>query len=219
MSKKQTQPSKPPAYKETIADQIKRIKEQNYGKRQTKELEKQLKNLELQLKKEQEKKKLEIQEKQLQKLERERKLEFEKKVSEVQKEAELEKKENKLLCRFFIEAPIEIQRSKTFVCPMPGCVDLHELILELTLEDTLEMEMEKVRTGPKVDEKVFESFLKKYIKEKELFEKKRDAVKSGINLFTADPSLFKDDENADDDKYENLNYSNDEEKSGQVEEE
>lgn len=211
MSKKKQSISNTKPQRETVTEQIKRIKEQNYGKKLTKEIEKQLKNLDLQLKEEQKKKKKEIEEKQIQKLERERKLEYEKKITEVQKEVEKEKKENKLICRFFVEAPIDIQRNGSFKCPNPGCIDLHELTNELTLEDTLEMEMEKVRKGPKIDETTFNNFLIKYIKERAIFEKQRDAVKSGINLFSADPSLFKDDENADDKKYDNLDYNNSEE--------
>lgn len=197
--------------KETTAEAIKRIERQNTGKSKSKEVKMQLKLLNFQLKEEQKEKKAEAEERMKLKKEKERKMEHEKKLQEVQKEAEKEKKENKLLCRFFIEAPIEIQRSGNFACPNPGCKDLHELSEELTLEDTLEMEMERVRKGQKINKEVFDRFLKNYIKEREIFEKKKIAIKSGIDLFSVDPSIFKDDENAGDDTYENMGYQSDEE--------
>lgn len=179
------------------AKEQKRIIEMQLNNKQSKknfaDLKKQLIKLTL-LEKEEVKKKKEEAEQRAKEQEEKRKL-FELK----QKEEEETVKENlddemKLICKFFIEATDK----KKFVCPDPNCKDVHELDEEETFDDHIQKEMMNVKKGEKVTEETFKEWLLKKQKEDKIHEKKKQAIKNGIELFLLNPELFKDDDEVDD---------------------
>ncbi len=133
-------------------------------------------------------------------------------------------KKPKKICRFLLDAINANEFNKNWVCPFPRCKDIHKLVeigneneIDLSLEEYIELQRQNLddNVGKLVTEESFMAWKAKKDREEELHLKKVAALSTrakGVDLFTACPEIFKDDDEvAEDIDYTARNYEDSEE--------
>lgn len=142
----------------------------------------------------------------------------------IKKEAKKEVEEEtankqKSVCRFLIDGINNGEYTRNWVCPLPGCKDIHKLVelgsntdVEVSLEEYIELQRQTIdeTTVVPITQEVFAAWRAKKDKEEEIHAKRVAALSGnikGVELFKLRPELFEDDEEvAEDVDYRERNY-------------
>ncbi|XP_077301410.1 zinc finger CCCH domain-containing protein 15 homolog [Arctopsyche grandis] len=125
--------------------------------------------------------------------------------------------QQKVVCRFLIDAMNKGEFSNTWVCPIPKCSDIHKLIelsnnqeVEISLEEYIELQRLTLNESDltPVTDITFAEWKMKRDKEEALHAKRVAALScKGADLFLKNPEMFEDDEEVGDEiNYNERNY-------------
>lgn len=129
---------------------------------------------------------------------------------EVKKEAPVSvPKKQRVVCRFLVDALNAGEYTKSWVCPLPTCKDIHKLLdlggdakVEVSLEEYIELQrqtLDETKLTPMTEE-AFLAWKAKKLKEETLHAQRVAALAEntkGTDLFKAKPEIFEDDAEAD----------------------
>ncbi|ELQ76086.1 hypothetical protein, contains CCCH-type Zn-finger [Trachipleistophora hominis] len=185
---KKKQDAQPKAKKDvkSTKEMKKELEEKFYGQKQSKALRAQLKKLDLLEK---------VQKKEQQERQKEREAEHNtrpvKPVVQASQEVVDQPVKSIMVCRYLVDALHNKSYSKGWICP-ERCGDVHVIDEKQNIEEFLEMQRASVASERLLSKEEYDKFVDRREKEEMVFERRRERIKSGYEMFRDDPTMFED---------------------------
>lgn len=180
---KEAQPKSKKDVKST-KEMKKELEEKSYGQKQSKTLRAQLKKLDLL-------EKLQKKEQQERQKEREAEQNMRPVKPVVQKPQEVVEQPVKsvMVCRYLVDALHNKSYFQGWTCP-ERCGDVHVIEEKQNIEEFLEMQRASVASDKLLSKEEYDRFVDRREKEEMMFERKKERIKSGYEMFKDDPMMF-----------------------------